>query len=286
MADPIVSPETSPAVPAAPVATPAPAAELLDPRTRALQQDFIAAATRREAELAATKQLQAQASADLKAAQEKLAELEKKEKARAQAEMTEIQRAQAQAAEVEAARKAAEDRAVALQSQLTAREAEFSRHQEVTRNERAILGILAAQRVSPNEYEQEGLFLRAGQLQYTGEEDRQAKLTALVSGFIAQARPAAPVVPGQVVSQGAGILYTPPVIPQSPGPVVIHPPISPVPPGGTPPATPPIMEDNYTAHELIEMSRRDPQRFAQVEAARQARAKAMGVPMIRMVGAQ
>lgn len=280
MVDPIVNPETPPGTPKTPPPVVPPAGpagtDPLDPRSRALQQDFIAAATKREAELAAVRQQSQAAAAELTATKERLAALEQKEKERAQAEMTEIQRAQAQTADSEAARKLAEDRATALQGQLAAREAEFVRHQEVTRNERIVLGILAAGGVSPNEYEQEGLFLRAGQLTYQGEDERQAKITGLVAGFIAQARPpVAAITPGQT-----------PVIPQSPGPVQIPLPTAPVPPGGSPPSAQTIMEDNYSAHELIEIMRREPQRYAQIEAARQARAKSLGAPLIRVVGSQ
>jgi len=287
MSDPISDPNiVVPPValhPPKPVVPPHPGEEgydpLFDPRTKAQQAQLFSALAKKEAEVARHKLEVETVQLQLSPLQAKIAEYEKAEKLRLEAEMTEIQLHKSHMEESERAKQAAVIQA--QEALLKAQQAEgtLMKEREAWLSERQMLGMLASKGVYPNQYEQVGLFSQVHGLQWATEQERTEKLVMLLQSFMQETnrlQPVQPIVPSnQIPTSSQGVPQQPQTFFSQPN----------IPPGGQPPMGEQLlMDDGYTFQELREMSVSNPEKYKQIEAARQVRAKAGGSVMIRRVG--
>lgn len=237
---------------------------LLDPRVSQWRDSLLAEAGRKEREIAALKAEIKTTQDQTKPMLDQLAELQKKERERAESELSEVNRHQLRQAEAEKQAQENQAKHEAVQAELTRTQQEHIRERDVWRNEREIIAMFGIRGVYPNEFEQEGLFARLRSLSYQTEEERQQRLTALIDTFV------------KTKGSNGGHPTTPQIPPQTQTSAPM-PPLTPMPPGGSPSRTPQLLEDNYTDFELTQLARTNRELYNKVADQRSAMRRARGV---------
>lgn len=249
----------------------------LDPRIKQWYDSLLAEAGRKEQEKRALQEQVKQLQEMVQPLKEKLSAFEKAEKERSQAELTELQKIQARLAEVEQERQKLQISHENALSEAKKYQEQLERERQIWLGEREIIAGLAMRNVFPNEFEQEGLFSRIRNLRYESEEDRAAKISAILDSFVATRSSGGGNSNNQTSSTelSSSQHISTASQPSSTTSSVV------TPPGGSPTRAPQILEDNYTDEQLLQLARTNRELYEKIADQRAAMRRATGSLPVR-----